>query len=456
MLVALPGPARTWILRLERNLQRGAGGITTLLSLLVVYLLVFLPIATARTFLHRDRLEIRPPRIQGESQWRPVVSARGADLHHRPFSPERSALAARFGLAGFLRTFALLPVAVALVLLAADQTLWYAIDAAVPVRATYSYWTAARRDSPWFDDLLTEEHALRVEYKPYEICRLEDARGKYVNVSQGRRHTYRSPQTTPDAPAIYFFGGSTCFGNGSRDDFTLPSQVARVAQEQGIPISVSNFGMMGDMARQEVVRFSHLLQAGERPDVAVFYDGWNDVYWRGVMQLDHFAVEFLEDQVRRPYDLVAALRAHRGLELLGKLLRAPPTMDRLAPVGARYPNPDRRAEEALRGRNQAHDHAVRIGRAYGVEVLVFTQPSLYSKVRRRGEPLDTPAERDILAIFQRAHELDAPHAISLLDALDTLEGPVMLDPAHVNETGNRAIAEALFTHLEPRLQREAP
>src|SRR5262249_7649743 len=71
---------------------------------------------------------------------------------------------------------------------------------------------------------------------------------------------------------VYFFGGSTMWGLGVRDDLTIPSQFAAATG-----IWSENFAEMSYTAHQSLMLLVQLLQDGHRPDVVVFYDGVNDV-----------------------------------------------------------------------------------------------------------------------------------------------------------------------------------
>ena len=75
-----------------------------------------------------------------------------------------------------------------------------------------------------------------------------------------------------------FFGGSTLQGAYQRDDFTIPSDVAKVAYSNHIAIHVTNYGQQGYAAWQELELLEELLTTGYRPKVVVFYDGINDLY----------------------------------------------------------------------------------------------------------------------------------------------------------------------------------
>lgn len=92
---------------------------------------------------------------------------------------------------------------------------------------------------------------------------LKDFTGTYLNISNGSRVSYspHDPEIT-----VWFFGGSTMFGIGERDNPTMPSEVAKLAEADGIRIRVENLGVTW----QETELFEQQLTLGkEKPALAV-------------------------------------------------------------------------------------------------------------------------------------------------------------------------------------------
>ena len=97
------------------------------------------------------------------------------------------------------------------------------------------------------------------------------------------RTSYQS-QAPGKKLSVWFFGGSALFGDGQRDDHTIPSEFARLAEADGIPVEVRNYGRPGVAMWQELQLFEQTVAAGQKPDLVVFYDGFNDLAWQ--MNLD--------------------------------------------------------------------------------------------------------------------------------------------------------------------------
>lgn len=120
---------------------------------------------------------------------------------------------------------------------------------------------------------------LRRPYEQYVGWQASEFHSEYINVdSGGVRKTWNPEHHTGELPAtIYVFGGSTVWGLGARDDFTIPSRLSKLLHDDGHSFVVHNYGEMGYTFTQEIVRLTLLLREGDRPDYVVFYDGIADV-----------------------------------------------------------------------------------------------------------------------------------------------------------------------------------
>ena len=136
-------------------------------------------------------------------------------------------------------------------------------------------------DAQWPEILVAETRAVSGQFWPYTYWRMHPQEGLYVNVDEaGLRATWQPPAVAPEEKRpfrIFLFGGSTMFATGSRDDKTIPSFLGKKLAALGYNAEVSNFGQVGYVSSQEVLMLLWELQRGNVPDVAIFYDGNNDV-----------------------------------------------------------------------------------------------------------------------------------------------------------------------------------
>lgn len=132
---------------------------------------------------------------------------------------------------------------------------------------------------PWVDALQRETAAAeRYQYHPYVIWRRAPYEGQQLVIdSNGLRRTLHTA-CGEGALNIFMFGGSALWGSGSPDWGTIPSQVAKVLEDNsGRPACVRNYGESAWVSTQEVLQLILALKDGERPDLVLFYDGWNDI-----------------------------------------------------------------------------------------------------------------------------------------------------------------------------------
>lgn len=118
------------------------------------------------------------------------------------------------------------------------------------------------------------ERARRVDYEPFVEWQRKAFHGTWVNVSESGDRMYEAPSAPPaGAPIVRFFGGSSMWGTGVADSETIPAVYTR----QHPQYRVFNHGETAFNSRQNLERLINLIATGNRTDVAVFYEGFNDV-----------------------------------------------------------------------------------------------------------------------------------------------------------------------------------
>lgn len=128
------------------------------------------------------------------------------------------------------------------------------------------------KDDPWAEQYFAEYDELKSDYVGYVAWRRKPFSGQTITVdaAQGIR-------VTPAIPGLsgrptYFFGGSVMWGEGARDDMTIPAYYQSFAREPAV-----NFGESAWTAHQSLNQLMKVMVAGQRPANIVFYDGGNDV-----------------------------------------------------------------------------------------------------------------------------------------------------------------------------------
>ncbi len=135
-------------------------------------------------------------------------------------------------------------------------------------------------DSTWYAAFAKEQDAVAsLSWRPYVYFRRRPFDGEFINVdSAGYRVTWAPSRSTPASIEVFVLGGSTVFGSFQRDEYTVPSSLAKRFDAAGCrDITVRNLGESGYVTTQSVLELMLQLRAGARPEVVVMYDGINDV-----------------------------------------------------------------------------------------------------------------------------------------------------------------------------------
>jgi len=321
--------------------------------------------------------------------------------------------------------------------------------------------------SPWADEYFAELSATRRwEYEPFAGWRREDFVGDFVNVQDGIRQSWESPRTSSGRLTVWMFGGSTTWGTGQRDDHTIPSSIARLAHDAGLDVEVVNYGESAHLIWQEVQTLEAALLTGDKPDLAIFYDGVNEPARHGdsfSISPTHSRVEIFENRLEASETsslsvLISnyksrslAIRFVRALR--GRASRQTDDVVLVKQVGAEEALPNMMAIYG-EGVNLSLDIADR----HNFEVVHFWQPSIYTKPDLRSEVAvwTVPGYRELDrqwydAMMNGAREQLPPGVIDIADVLDDVTEPVMIDHVHTNELGARIVAERIFAEIEPTL-----
>ncbi len=302
--------------------------------------------------------------------------------------------------------------------------------------------------APSSREFWAEQSTVLVRWLPYSYWTVEPFDGAYINVDQsGRRHT-PSYTEDPAAPRIYFFGGSTMWGLGARDAYAIPAQVAQLLAERDFPAQVQSYAQTGYVSWQDLLLFQAQLALDNAPNLAVFYQGFNDVY-----------AAYLQGG--------AGLTLRENLRVndveLGRLLRSGQPV--LLPFDADISEYDWRlvtsgsaAPRAIAERWLANRRLIRAAaEEHGVRVLFVWQPALFAKAARmdgeqqifddieRQEPGFIDLYRTVVGIVREGLASDSTaDTVFLTDLFGDVSEGLFFDRVHITEIGNRTVAESLI------------
>lgn len=316
------------------------------------------------------------------------------------------------------------------------------------------------------DDIAVRE----LDWAPYVHWRQRPYQGPYTTVdARGLRVTLGSDCEDANAARIFCFGGSTLFSLGARDSATIPSVLQRRLNETGIRVAITNHAQLGYNSSQDVLNLQALLKRGDVPDLAIFYNGFNDMFtaeWTG-------RADGIRGEETRRAEFLLLTRVRRSALLRAAVAAAlPRTLRRLRDwTGFDWDTPSKReprrplADSSLptlvREVVAAYAANVRIARAlareYGFQVLFVWEPSLVTKRAKSdherqlesGGALSLEMRRRFFSAVieeyrQREGLTGAADVLDLSALFDKREDQVYIDFAHLTEAGNAAVAEAML------------
>jgi lysophospholipase L1-like esterase len=323
----------------------------------------------------------------------------------------------------------------------------------------------------WVTDLFREQD-LRVPtpfaYFPFRITGVTPWHGKYFNNDEHPTGVWRRTANPEDGQcqqhpkiSVWAFGGSTVYGTAVPDWATLPSYLSRSLNGRGRACAmVTNFGIEGYVTTQELILLIEQLKQGGRPDIVIFYDGFNDAYtgmaahdpWTAHDNLDIVKAR-AEGSFRGRFDFVRRLYSVRVIGLARRLFRRP---------GESLNTDELRAKAlvVLDNYEANLNIANALGQAYHFRLYSFWQPMLsygrkpFDSFERQITQFETGKKprfdaRPVVAVYQEA-ERRAPKAafVYLADLFDSVPEPIYIDEVHLGPHGNELAANAVAKYIE--------
>jgi lysophospholipase L1-like esterase len=376
-----------------------------------------------------------------------------------------------------IAAFAVLSVAAGAIV----KTVRHARQRGTPVE-TQAYPESAS----WVPDFFHAMNSVKMRWYPYVYWKTAPMRSAFLNIDpHSNRANWNPPRRPNDGKPllrVFAFGGSTTWGAGARDDYTIPSLLAKdLAGNPQYDIEVRNFGQMGWVTSQELIYLYELLRRGERPDLVIFYDGINDTflgYQDGIagltqnefLRAQEFGILASSSGRKRLY--ATALRTflmNTGMADLIKLLsgKDQATVERkdlgpIASIAYLAPPGDFEGADAIEqdivNIYLFNNQMVRaIGDHFGFRSLFYWQPVIYSKrpltayeqafvgARSRQEFFDGTYQR-LSAVAQKEGVYDISGILDG-DAAKTY----FVDPWHITEQGNAVVARRIAADAAPLL-----
>ena len=270
----------------------------------------------------------------------------------------------------------------------------------------------------------------------------KDFDGDYIKIREGRRVTIGS--TGLRQKQILVFGGSTIFCGEMPDSLTVPSQLQAMLLADGIDADVLNFGISGIRIENQFRILQSVPNLGPE-DVVLFYDGVNDlneIYelglslkntqtpWRQINRI------FSELENRSWFIRFLAPTVYLESRGIGQEFLGSQAKQLVADNWFAF---DKLARTYVENKGATFVHILQ------PNLLTYTKASEIGKVRQKWLDMQS-IQNDLVSYATPYTKIE--NFTKVLDGLDTTP---FFDWAHLDEVGNKKVAEEIFAALKPLL-----
>lgn len=328
------------------------------------------------------------------------------------------------------------------------------------------YRSSVYEDSPWakrYFDIFDEK--VKEVYHPFCGWRKEEFRSKLINISSdGIRKTW-NPEYREDLKKVFVFGGSTVWGTGVRDEFTIPSLLSKNLNRFQDSYFVINYGEAAYVSTQEVILLITQLREGNIPDYVIFYDGVNDVeaaflngkagliyhYIRLRMKLDMEPKIF--NQMTKEAFLENSKLYSSIVSIINKYIKK-----RKSPI---YTHTEfkKLAPQIIQEYIKNITFVEKLSKIYGFKYIFIWQPSLFtikSKTSEEEKILavgDRDLEKLFINTYKLADKLDIANFYNLSHIFDNKTETIFIDDCHIGEKQCKIVADNIFELMRNEFKR---
>ena len=254
---------------------------------------------------------------------------------------------------------------------------------------------------------------------------------------------------------IWFFGGSTMYNGALSDKDTIPSLVSKKLNLSDKNFYVENFGIGGLDLHYEVNNFFNLLRFSKnKPEIVVFYDGYNDIFNKlrhgGEFFIFNFSQSLMYDQnnfYKSVYFFSEFVSDYSVIykNTLGKKIKKF-NIERLRQNKKKF-SVQEISEDFINSIKFAND----LAKNHKIDVYFFLQPAPFSRKNPVGiEALHHKTEEANFAreIYEKiSTNIDLRNFYDISNIFDNYSEQFFYDYAHLSRKGNLVISEKIFEIL---------
>jgi len=275
-----------------------------------------------------------------------------------------------------------------------------------------------------------------------DLITIGDFGGSFIKIKDGRRVTVGSNGLRKQR--VLVFGGSTVFCAEVPDLLTSPSQLQKLILENGFDFDVLNYGIPGLRIENQFNILKTVTDLGPG-DIVVFYDGVNDlirVFEEGLNRRKNQAPWRQLNDFSFSVEKRSSLFKH--ISLSGYVDNIGVSNEYLDSGASQYIDDNWLKYEGL-----SRELVLKTG----AEFVHILQPNwlTYKKLSEsRSEDKRFSDMRLIQELFKSIASQNSG-IIDFSESLNSLEDTPFFDWVHLDEIGNKKIAEEMFAVLEPLL-----
>jgi hypothetical protein len=344
------------------------------------------------------------------------------------------------------------------------------VEAASWAAIQFYNWTFASRDLPGLNSVVAEPDPAgeviavmsnSILFPTRWYTNQPNFKGRYVVTDDAGFRI--DPTAVTETKSIGFFGGSTMFSVVTRQEHPIPAQ----AHLPGF--NSLNFGVPGYSTAAELPTLLEALRKYSRLEVAVFYDGVNEI---------GRYVEMLQDGAPEAFAAVGyyyrgifdgALASYFSSHQAGVIVQTPSM--RIAKrvwlmLRAQAVSQSQSPEEIARSIAAQYFANIRdirlIARANSVVPIFVLQPNIFTTGKRLTPTELAIRDRDRTIVAQlaplvRSAIMSDPRAraydvVDASDVFDAAEAEIFYDWCHVGVAGNKIVADWMTALISARLQ----
>lgn len=304
------------------------------------------------------------------------------------------------------------------------------------------------------------------QYKPFIGWSRKPFQGVTTNIDANgdRIHTNQVSNGNLDK-SVYFFGGSTMWGSGVKDQETIPALFNAVS---GFP--TFNKGERAFTSRQELARFINLIAQNEKIQTAVFYDGANDiaVHCRSELNVNEHLMtqkirKLLVANSKNSYQQfinyldVAFIQGTRNLVSV-LVLKPQNYQEKLLVCDEQQDRAIKVAETMVNNWKIAHD----IATARGINFFAILQPVAFIGTPKLNHLKEVDVYENygidlqyktVYPLIQKIIKERGYQWIIDYTDIFSIDEPVYMDFVHVFANGNQIIAKQLYQDIQSYLSK---